>query len=53
MQYKIVGLIVFLALCILAAPRPNVAQEAGKVYRIGFLGITPLSIASPTRDAFR
>jgi putative ABC transport system substrate-binding protein len=53
MKGKIVGLIVLLALGLLAAPRPGPAQEAGKVYRIGFLGITPLAIASPTREAFR
>ena len=53
MQCKIIALIVLLTVGFLAAPRPGLAQASGKVYRIGFLGVTPLSTASPTRDAFR
>jgi len=53
MMRRTVGLLITLALGLLAAPRLGAAEESGKVYQIGFLGITPLSIASPTRDAFR
>jgi hypothetical protein len=46
-------MIILLALGILVAPRLSLAQGSGKVYQIGFLGITPPSTASPTREAFR
>jgi putative ABC transport system substrate-binding protein len=36
---------------LLAAPLAAGGQQAGKVYRIGYL--TPLSLASPTVDAFK
>jgi len=47
------GLVVTLALGILAAPLAAEAQQAGKVYRIGFLGIVPPSDTSPRQNAFR
>jgi putative ABC transport system substrate-binding protein len=37
MRFRTIGLIVALALVLLAAPLPAEAQQAGKVYRIGFL----------------
>jgi len=37
MKLRTIGLIVTLALGLLAGPLPTEAQQAGKVYRIGYL----------------
>ncbi len=37
MRLRTIGLIVTLALGLLAGPLPTEAQDAGKVYRVGFL----------------
>ena len=47
------ALIVTLALGILSAPLPADAQQAGKVYRIGFLGGASPSVAARPLEAFR
>jgi putative ABC transport system substrate-binding protein len=44
---------IMLAVSIVVTPGPDAGQEVGKSARIGFLGITPLSTPSPSRDAFR
>ena len=49
MRLRSIGLIVALALGILVAPLAADAQPAGKVYRIGYLGMFP---APPGREAF-
>ncbi len=60
MRLRTIGLIVTLALGLLAASLPAEAQEAGKVYRIGWLGVGgPGSLRrfkfkpSPQQIAFR
>ena len=60
MKLRTIGLISVLALGLLAAPLPAEAQQAGKVYRIGFLGMgSPGSLQrlklkpSPQHIAFR
>jgi len=40
MRLRTIGLISTLALVLLAGPLPTEAQQAGKVYRIGFLTVT-------------
>ena len=42
-----------LALVLLAMPLPAWAQQAGKVWRIGFLGTVPAPIFETFRDALR
>ncbi len=54
MRLRTIGLISTLALGLLAAPSPAKAQQAGKVYRIGFLRTGSGSpITSPVGIAFR
>jgi len=54
MKLRTIGLISTLALVLLAGPLPTEAQQAGKVYRIGFLAFGfPLSGPSPSLEAFR
>ncbi len=54
MRLRTIGLISTLALGLLAGPLPTEAQQAGKVYRIGFLASGfPLSGPSPSLEAFR
>ena len=48
-----VGCIVTLALSLLAAPLAAEAQPAGKVWRIGFLGYSSVSIPEPFREGLR
>ena len=51
MKLKTIGLISTLALGLLATPLPAEAQQAGKVYRIGYL--TPTNIFSAFRQGLR
>ena len=51
MKLSTIGLIVTLALGLLAGSLPVEAQKAGKIYRIGFLGDFPRMI--PTFEVFR
>ncbi len=51
MKLRTIGLISTLALGLLAAPLLAEAQQAGKVYRIGFLGDFPRMI--PASEVFR
>ncbi len=54
MRLRTIGLISTLALVLLAGPLPTEAQQAGKVYRIGFLASGfPLYGPSPSLEAFR
>ncbi len=54
MRLRTIGLISTLALVLLAGPLPTDAQQAGKVYRLGFLAFGfPLSGPSPSLEAFR
>ena len=53
MRLHTFGLIVMLALGILAAPLAAGAQPAGKVYRIGVLETTSATLNIPNLDAFR
>jgi len=53
MTLRPIGLIVTLALGILAAPLAADAQQAGKIYRIGYLSPTSARSAQTARDAFR
>ncbi len=39
MRFRTIGLIITLAIGLLAGPLPTEAQQAGKVYRIGYLGV--------------
>ena len=43
MRLRTIGLIVTLALVLLAGPVPAEAQQAGKVYRIGYLTRTSVN----------
>ena len=52
MRLKPVTLVVTFALGLLAGPLPAEAQQAGKVYRIGFLHSVS-TIVAPNSDAFR
>ncbi len=45
--------VILLTLGILGVPRPADAQQAGRVYRIGFLGASSSSGTSPRLDVFR
>ncbi len=51
MKLRTIGLILTLALGLLAAPLPTEAQKAGKVYRIGYL--TPTNIFLAFRQGLR
>jgi len=54
MRLRTIGLISTLALGLLAGPLPTEAQQAGKVYRIGFLAFgSPPSGPSHSLEAFR
>ncbi len=54
MRLRTIGLISTLALGLLAAPLPTEAQQAGKVYRIGYLRFSCGSLATNQRYiAFR
>ncbi len=53
MRTRTVGLLVALALGPLSAPLVVDAQQAGRVYRIGFLGASSPSGTSPRLDVFR
>jgi len=44
MQRCTIGLLVTLALVILAAPLAVAAQQAEKVWRLGFISVTPMQI---------
>ena len=46
--HGLVAGLVLLALAVLLAPRPAVAQQPGKVARVGFLGITAPDCAAPS-----
>ncbi|HEX6626034.1 MAG TPA: hypothetical protein VF064_20115 [Pyrinomonadaceae bacterium] len=48
-----VALVAVLAVSLLAAPLAADAQQAGKVPRIGFLGVSSPSDRPPLLDAFR
>ena len=50
---RVVALVAVLAVSLLAAPLAADAQQAGKVPRIGFLGVTSPSDRPPLLDAFR
>jgi len=52
MKLRTIGLISTLAFGLLAGPLPAEAQQAGKVYRIGFLHSVS-TIVAPNSDAFR
>ncbi len=53
MRSRTLGLIVTLALGLLAAPLSTEAQQAGKMVRIGFLGNSSPSADSIRIEAFR
>jgi len=53
MRLRTIGLISTLALGLLAAPLPVEAQEAGKVYRVGWLRYSPRPPTNPNHIAFR
>ena len=53
MKHSIVGIVMFLTLGLLAAPLPAEAQQAGKVYRIGYLGGAGPPKGTYLRNAFR
>jgi putative ABC transport system substrate-binding protein len=53
MRLRTIGLIVILALSLLAAPLAAEAQQPGKVHRIGLLGQTSPSVSSHLMVAFR
>ncbi len=54
MRFRTIGLISILVLGLLAGPLPTEAQQAGKVYRIGFLSNRSGSPATdPRLIAFR
>src|SRR5215510_335788 len=53
MWFHTVGLIVMLALSILATPLVSEAQLEEKVYRIGVLETTSAALNVPNLDAFR
>ena len=50
---RVFGVAWVLALALLVAPLTAEAQQAGKVYRIGFLGPGPIADWSEVREAFR
>jgi putative ABC transport system substrate-binding protein len=50
---RVAALGVLLALGIFAAPAPAAAQQAGKVYRIGFIAMAPPATTEPLLAAFR
>ncbi len=53
MRLRTIGFISTLALVLLAGPLPTEAQQAGKVFRLGFLAFGfPLSGPSPSLEAF-
>lgn len=53
MTRRVAALGVLLALGIFAAPAPAAAQQAGKVYRIGFIAMAPPATTEPLLAAFR
>ena len=53
MKIRTIGLIVTLALGLLAAPFSTDAQQAGEIRRIGFLSPIPASISGSWLEAFR
>ena len=53
MRLRTIGIISTLAIGLLAGPLPVEAQQAGKVYRIGFLGSSSPTASAPNIDAFR
>ena len=53
MRLRTIGLIVILALGLLAGPLPVEAEKPGKVYRIGYVGSSPSRRAAYLHDAFR
>jgi hypothetical protein len=48
---RLIGLAVILALSLALAPLAGEAQQAGKVYRIGWLGSFPLEVQMKARSA--
>ena len=53
MRFRTIGLIVTLALGLFAGPLHAEAQQAGKVYRVGFLSFNSRSAESNRVEAFR
>lgn len=53
MKFLLYAAAIGLALSLLAGPLAAEAQQAGKVYRVGFLASGSSSAAAPTLDAFR
>ncbi len=53
MKLRTIGFISTLVLGLLAAPLPAEAQQAGKVYRIGWLRFGTRPPTGPNHDAFR
>jgi len=53
MKLRTIGLIVTLALGLLAGPLPAEAQQAGKVYRIGYLTLVSAANSKGNSDPFR
>ncbi len=53
MKLRTIGFLSTLALGLLAAPLPAEAQQAGKVYRVGWLRFLSNPPTGPTHDAFR
>ena len=53
MRLRSIGLIIILALGVLLPPLAAEAQQAGKVYRIGFLGGASPSAGAHLVDALR
>ncbi len=53
MKLKTIGLIATLALGLIAGPLPTEAQQAGKVYRVGWLRFSTRPPTGPTHVAFR
>ena len=53
MRFRTIGLISTLALGLLAGPVPTEAQQAGKVYRIGYISRASAQIFRGQLAAFR
>ncbi len=53
MRLRTIGLISVLTFGLLAASLPAEAQQAGKVYRVGWLRFAPRPPTGPTHVAFR
>ncbi len=53
MRLRTIGLISTLALGLIAGPLPAEAQQAGKVYRIGYLSPVDLATESTRAEAIR